>query len=177
MNARFLAELFSLNVKTSSNKSAAHTSADLYKLLIEVRNWVDYPNSDPTALWYRRRKAQESAVELTKTTKASIAQVAPTYWSLASVFNWSTAVTDENQKPGVLRDLGLKITKSLQTNGHDQETVAQMTWMLAVSGVGRPVTAVSTPAIKHRHKNTDTSYEGYRSATLLPLRRRRKALA
>ena len=169
MNARFLAELFNLNVKTSTNKSAAHTSAELYKLLIEVRNWVDYPNSDPTALWYRRRKAQESAVELTQTTKASIAQVAPAYWSLASVFNWGTATTDESRKPGVLKDLGLKIAKSLQTDGHDQEIVAQMAWMLAVSGVGRPVTAVSTPAIKCRHQNANTSHEGYRGATLLPL--------
>ena len=46
LNARFLGELFSLNVKTSTDTSAAHTSSELYKLLIEVSNWVDYPNAD-----------------------------------------------------------------------------------------------------------------------------------
>ncbi|KAL2037143.1 hypothetical protein N7G274_010139 [Stereocaulon virgatum] len=124
LKAHLLAELFSLNVKTSTNKSAAHSCAELYKLLIQIRNWVDYPSSDPITL-------------------ASIVQVVPTYWSLASVFNWSAGTTDENHKPNVLKDLGLKITKGLQTDSHDQEIVAQMAWMRAVSGVGRPVTAAT----------------------------------
>ena len=177
LNARFLAELFSLNVKTSAKKSAAHTSAELYKLLIEVRNWVDYPNSDPAALWYRRRQAQESAVELTKTTKASISEGAPNYWALSSWLNWGTPTPDENQEPSALRDLGVMIAKSLQADGRSDEDVAQMAWMLAVSGVGTPVTAVSSFKKRLKHEILTLIHEGYRGPALFPLRKRRKALA
>ena len=133
-------------MKTSTNQSATHTSTELYKLLIEVRNWIDYPNSDPAALWYRRRKAQESAVELTKTTKSSIFK-APTYWAFSSLFTWGTTTPDENKMPSTLKDLGVMIAKSLQAEGHNDEDVAQTAWMLAVSAVGTPVTAVSTISI------------------------------
>ena len=176
LNARFLAELISLNVKTSAKKSAAHTSAELYKLLIEVRKWVDYPNSDPTALWYRRRKTQESAVELTKTMKASISEAAPKYKALSSWLNWGTATPDENQEPSALRDLGVMIAKSLQAAGHHDADVDQMAWMLAVSGSGTPVTAVSAIKIRLKHEMLTLIHKGYRSPALFHLRRRRTAL-
>ena len=49
--------------------------------------------------------------------------------------------------PSTLKDLGVMIAKSLQAEGHNDEDVAQTAWMLAVSAVGTPVTAVSTISI------------------------------
>ena len=111
-------------------------------MLIEIRNWVDYPNSDPTSMWYRRRKAQESAVELTRTTKMSIPKAAAEPWSILSFF-WGDQAKNDDQNLSTLRKLGASIAKSLQGLGRDEEETAQMAWMLAVSGVGTPVTAVS----------------------------------
>lgn len=111
-------------------------------MLIEVRNWVDYPNSDPTSMWYRRRKAQESAAELTRTTKMSIPKAAAEPWAILSFF-WGDQAKIEDQNLSTLRKLAASIAKSLQGLGQGEEDTAQMAWMLAVSGVGTPVTAVS----------------------------------
>ena len=111
-------------------------------MLIEVRNWIDYPNSDPTSKWYRRRKAQESAAELTRTTKISIPKAAAEPWAILSYF-WGNQAKTQDENLSTLRKLGASIAKSLQGLGRGEEDSAQMAWMLAVSGVGTPVTAVS----------------------------------
>ena len=131
-----------MNRKGNSNKWGAHTSSELYKMLIEVRNWIDYPNSDPTSKWYRRRKAQESAAELTRTTKISIPKAAAEPWAILSYF-WGNQAKTQDENLSTLRKLGASIAKSLQELGRGEEDSAQMAWMLAVSGVGTPVTAVS----------------------------------
>ena len=92
-------------------------------------------------MWYRRRKAQESAAESTRTTKISIATAEP--WAIFS-FLWGDQAKNEDENLSTLRKSGASIAKSLQGLGRGDEDTAQMAWMLATSVVGTPVTAVSS---------------------------------
>lgn len=83
-NVRFLADLCCLNVRTTSNKDGAHSASELYKMLLEVRAWLDAPDPDHAAKWYKRRKAEEHTNILTESTTESMAQPDPKTWT--SVF-------------------------------------------------------------------------------------------
>ncbi|MCJ1452325.1 hypothetical protein MMC28_002667 [Mycoblastus sanguinarius] len=141
LNARFLADLFCLNIKSSNNESGVHSASELYKFLLDIRSWTDTPNPDPAALWYTRRKAQERSVALTNSTSASVAKVVQKPWAIASWLPWGTTAKADYEEPQTVRDLGASIAKTVQADGGSEKDVAQIMWMLAVSGVGAPVTA------------------------------------
>lgn len=145
LNARFLAEIFSLNVKTSANESAAHTSSELYQLLMDIRNWVDYPNADASAAWYRRRKAQEASVVLTKSTKHSLPTAAEKPWSISS-WLWGAEAQTGSQSNSILKEVGAEIAESVQEHAGSHEDAANLAWMLATTNIGSPVAAVSLVA-------------------------------
>ena len=141
LNARFLAELFCLNVKSrNSNPSGVHTPSELYKLLLEVRNWTSTASPDPAAQWYKRRKAQESALKLTESTSVSVSRAAG--WSISS-WLWGSTPEGKCAEPANVKEVGADIVKSLRASGRSETEVAQTMWMMAVDGVGSPVTAVS----------------------------------
>ncbi|KAL8901933.1 MAG: hypothetical protein Q9207_004956, partial [Kuettlingeria erythrocarpa] len=143
VNARFLADLFCLNVRTTSNTEGVHSASELYKMLLEVRAWLDAPDPDHAAKWYKRRKAEEHTGPLTESTMVSMAQLDPKTWSssLMSMFGFGTQPAD--QKPTLLRDLGALIAKDILKTVKDPNEAAHLLWMLAVSGVGTPVTAIA----------------------------------
>ena len=141
LNARFLAELFCLNVKSrNSNPSGVHTPSELYKLLLEVRNWTETASPDIAAQWYKRRKAQESGLKLTESTSVSVPRAAG---RAISSWLWGSTPNAEDAKPASVKEVGTDIVKSLRSGGRSETEVAQNMWMMAVSGVGSPVTAVS----------------------------------
>ncbi|KAI4241616.1 MAG: hypothetical protein L6R40_004448 [Gallowayella cf. fulva] len=140
-NVRFLADLCCLNVRTTSNKDGAHSASELYKMLLEVRAWLDAPDPDHAAKWYKRRKAEEHTNILTESTTESMAQPDPKTWtSVFSIFGYGAQ--KPNQGPTVLRDVGAIIAKDVCKAVPDPKDAAHLLWMLAVSGVGAPVTAV-----------------------------------
>ena len=141
LNARFLAEMFCLNVKSrNGNPSGVHTPSEMYKLLLEVRNWTETASPDIAAQWYKRRKAQESALKLTESTSVSVPRAAG---SAISSWLWGSIPNAEDAKPTNVKEVGVDIVKSLRASGRSETEVAQNMWMMAVSGVGSPVTAVS----------------------------------
>ncbi|KAL9062988.1 MAG: hypothetical protein Q9161_009671 [Pseudevernia consocians] len=141
LNARFLAELFCLNVKSrNSNPSGVHTPSELYKLLLEVRNWTSTASPDPAAQWYKRRKAQESALKLTESTSVSVSRAAG--WAISS-WLWGSTPEGKCAEPANVKEVGADIVKSLRASGRSETEVAQTMWMMAVDGVGSPVTAIT----------------------------------
>ena len=57
---------------------------------------------------------------------------------------WGDQAQTEDENLSTLRKSKASIAKSLQGLGRGEEDTAQMAWMLAVSGVGTLVTAVSS---------------------------------
>lgn len=90
VNVRFLADLFCLNIRTTQKKNGAHSASELYKMLLEVRAWLDAPDPDHAAKWYKRRKAEEHTGPLTESTMASMAQLDPKTWTTSLVVSWSS---------------------------------------------------------------------------------------
>lgn len=176
LNARLLAELFSLNVKTSTNESAAHTSSELYTLLLNVRNWVDYPHADLSTMWYRRRKAQEASAVLTKSTKDSFSRAVEKPWSISS-WLWGTEVEATSQSTSVLKDVGAEIAESIQQIAGSHEDSAKLAWMLATSNIGNPVAAVSAISLQRFEESMLITHIGRRSSRIFLFRQRSQALA
>ncbi|KAL8756458.1 MAG: hypothetical protein Q9184_004502, partial [Pyrenodesmia sp. 2 TL-2023] len=112
-------------------------------MLLEVRAWLDAPDPDHAAKWYKRRKAEEHTGPLTESTMASMAQLDPKTWSssLMSMFDFGKQQPD--QKPGLLRDVGALVATDILKTVKDSNQAAHLLWMLAVSGVGTPVTAIA----------------------------------
>ncbi|KAL8970101.1 MAG: hypothetical protein Q9197_003992 [Variospora fuerteventurae] len=162
VNVRFLADLFCLNIRTTHTKNGVHSASELYKMLLEVRAWLDAPDPDHAAKWYKRRKAEEHTGPLTESTMASMAQLNPKTWttSLVSLFGFGTQ--KPGQKPALLRDVGALIAKDISKKVENPKEAAHLLWLLAVSGVGSPVTAIaevleyylSEPGSPHWHKIT-----------------------
>ncbi len=124
----------------NSNPYGVFTASELYKLLLDVRNWTAMPDPDIAAQWYRRRKAQESALKLTESTSVSVRRAAG--WNISSWF-WGSTANEQGAEPTSLKDIAADIIKSLRADKRSETDVAQTMWMMAVSGVGSPVTAVS----------------------------------
>ncbi len=98
------------------------------------------PDPDIAAQWYRRRKAQESALKLTESTSVSVRRAAG--WNISS-WLWGSTANEQGAEPTSLKDIGADIVKSLRADKRSETDIAQTMWMMAVSGVGSPVTEVS----------------------------------
>ncbi|KAL8921768.1 MAG: hypothetical protein Q9208_005525 [Pyrenodesmia sp. 3 TL-2023] len=143
VNVRFLADLFCLNVRTTTNTEGAHAASELYKMLLEVRAWLDAPDPDHAAKWYKRRKAEEHTGPLTESTMASMAQLDSRTWSSSLMLMFGFGKQQSDQKPALLRDVGALMAKDILKTVTDPKDAAHLLWMLAVSGVGTPVTAIA----------------------------------
>ncbi|KAL8651032.1 MAG: hypothetical protein Q9210_003484 [Variospora velana] len=162
VNVRFLADLFCLNIQTTHNKNGVHSASELYKMLLEVRAWLDAPDPDHAAKWYKRRKAEEHTGPLTESTMASMAQLDPKTWTTSLVSLFGFGAEKPGQKPELLRDVGALIAKDICKQVENPKEAAHLLWLLAVSGVGSPVTAIaevleyylSEPGSQHWRKIT-----------------------
>ena len=79
---------------------------------------------------------------MTESTKSSLSKVVEKPWAISS-WLWGSNEVVQNQKAKTIKDLAAKIAKSLHEDGRNDEDAAQVAWMMAVSGAGNPVTAVS----------------------------------
>ncbi|KAL9020872.1 MAG: hypothetical protein Q9185_001943 [Variospora sp. 1 TL-2023] len=143
VNVRFLADLFCLNIRTTHTKNGVHSASELYKMLLEVRAWLDAPDADHAAKWYKRRKAEEHTGPLTESTMASMAQLNPKTWTTSLVSLFGFGAQKPGQKPALLRDVGALIAKDICKKVENPKEAAHLLWLLAVSGVGSPVTAIA----------------------------------
>ena len=142
VNVRLLVNLFCLDVKTTSSEDGAHSASKLYKMLLEIRIWSDAPGPDHASKWYKRCKAEEHSGPLTDSTKESISQPDSQSWgdSIKSVFGFGATKT--GQKPTLLRDVGAIVARDALEKAKTPGEAARLMWMLAVTDVGSPITAV-----------------------------------
>ncbi|KAF2199499.1 heme peroxidase [Delitschia confertaspora ATCC 74209] len=146
VNAKILADIFALDLKTNDNPYGSLKIADLYRHLINVRIW-GFNNNDPAMAWRRRAWATEGAEVLTKSCKEVVDSIElETKTGLAWLF--SRRPTRPNRaKQGSLTSYGRQFVKELLAAGKTNAEVADICWLTALAGVGVPV-GVFTEVLK-----------------------------
>ncbi|KAF1994656.1 heme peroxidase [Amniculicola lignicola CBS 123094] len=150
VNARVLADLFSLDLKTTENPSGSLSLPTLYKHLLNVRIW-GFNNNDPGMAWRRRMWAAEGADAMTKSTKEGFTGIAKEL-QCETMFGWLTSswttARPNHAKQGTLRWYGRQVIKEMLRAGKTVEEAADIAWLTAVAGVGVPV-SVFTEVLKY----------------------------
>lgn len=147
VNARMLGDLFCLDLNTDENPRGEHSTAELYKYLLDVRVW-GFNNNDPGLAWNRRRYAQEAAVILSKSTEKLLAKVRaeklPRAFvdKLKSILPWQEADKSHVPKQGSLRWYGTYVVSELFEAGKTVKEVSDIMWLTALAGVGVNVALV-----------------------------------
>lgn len=139
LNARIMADLFCLDMKTPENESGSMNAATVYKHLMNVRTW-GFNNNDPGLMLQRRKWASESAEALVKSTLKVVneqAQPQKTY-ILGSL-------TGNKQSVSTLRWYGNNVAKQMMEMDMTAAETAEVCWLTAVGGVGAPVGLVRIP--------------------------------
>ena len=141
MNAKVLADVFQLDLKSADNPKGSLGISDLYRHLLNVRIW-GFNNNDPGMAWRRRAWAQEGADVLTKTTKEVVDGInLETKTGLAWLFSrWPTR--PNKAKAGTLASYGREFVKELLGAGKTVEEASEICWLTALAGVGVPVGVV-----------------------------------
>ncbi|KAK2731617.1 hypothetical protein FQN57_003270 [Myotisia sp. PD_48] len=163
LNTRLVADLFSLDLKSSDNPDGSLNTATIYKYLMDVRIWA-LNNNDPALALERRKCAREAAEELTESTLRAIRNasgggervVGSGLGLLSKVKGWASHIPivgrffgkkprehkDQKTKSS-LRWYGNSVVKELIAAGKSQEEVADICWLTAVAGVGVSITVFS----------------------------------
>ncbi|KAI8959978.1 heme peroxidase [Daldinia sp. FL1419] len=138
LNAQLLADLFYFDLKTDENPDGSLGAAELYGHLLDIRIW-GVNNNDPGQAWNRRRKAQEGAEIVIRTTKKIVEEVALTRVPFGSIVS-DTIGRGASLKKGSLRSCGHKLVEQLLTQGGSIDRVTDMLWLTAFGGIGVVVT-------------------------------------
>lgn len=146
LNARVLGDLFSLDLNTEENPKGVHSTAELYKYLLNIRVW-GFNNNDPGVAWNRRRYAQEAATALSESTQKLLSKNQAEHVPLAfvdklkSILPWQENKSNDLQH-GSLRWYGNNFASELLKAGKTIEEVSDIMWLTALGGVGAPVSLV-----------------------------------
>ncbi|PYH67779.1 peroxidase/cytochrome P450 family protein [Aspergillus vadensis CBS 113365] len=133
LNARIMADLFCLDMKTPENESGSMNAATVYKHLMNVRTW-GFNNNDPGLMLQRRKWASESAEALVKTTlKVVNEQAQPQKTHMLA------SLTGHKQSVSTLRWYGNNVAKQMMEMDMTAAETAEICWLTAVGGVGAPV--------------------------------------
>ncbi|KAI1430665.1 linoleate diol synthase [Xylaria sp. CBS 124048] len=141
LNARFLADLFYIDVKSDENPGGKLGVTEFYEHLLNVRTW-GANNTDPALAWTRRLHAQEGIKVLTDTTRALVDEVVTARGfglgisaALANTLSRKTYLKKDS-----LRSVGYKLVDELLAQGNSAERVTDSLWLTAFGGIGVPVT-------------------------------------
>ncbi|KAG2416425.1 hypothetical protein HFD88_007640 [Aspergillus terreus] len=132
LNARIMADLFCLDMKTPENPTGSMNAATVYRHLMNVRIW-GFNNNDPALMLQRRKWAIESAEALIETTRKLVNEQAQPAQS-GVLKNLMT----RRQATGTLRWYGNNVAKEMMEMGMSAEEVADICWLTAIGGVGTP---------------------------------------
>ncbi|KAI1820639.1 linoleate diol synthase [Xylaria intraflava] len=142
LNARLLADLFYLDLKSDENPDGVLGTVDFYENLLNIRTWGTN-NNDPGLAWNRRRLAQDGAALFTKTTRVLVDEVVRARGlglgiatALSNTFSRKTHLKKDS-----LRSWGYKLVEELLSQGLSPERVTDTLWLTSFGGVGVPVTA------------------------------------
>lgn len=153
LNARIMADLFCLDMKTPENESGSMNAATVYKHLMNVRTW-GFNNNDPGLMLQRRKWASESAEALVKTTlKVVNEQAQPQKTHILG------SLTGNKQSVSTLRWYGNNVAKQMMEMDMTAAETAEVCWLTAVGGVGAPVGLVRIPHFLFRsdaHPSSNT---------------------
>ncbi|KAI1858014.1 uncharacterized protein JN550_012907 [Neoarthrinium moseri] len=142
LNAQLLADLFYFDLRTDENPSGTLGTAELYRLLLNIRTW-GANNNDPGQAWNRRRRAMEGVTSITQTTRKLVDEVSASRgYGLGIVSTLSNYTTRKGSiKKDSLRSCGYQFVEELLNQGISAERVVDTLWLTAFGGVGVPVTA------------------------------------
>lgn len=149
LNARLLADLFYLDLRSDENPDGSLGAAELYRHLLNVRTW-GINNNDPAQAWNRRRRAKEGADVIIDSTRKLVDEVHSRGGGLG--FGIVSAISDlrsreKHIKEDSLRSCGLKMVEELLDMGNSAEKVVDNLWLTAFGGIGAPVTSVSAVVV------------------------------
>ncbi|GLA37646.1 hypothetical protein AnigIFM63309_004597 [Aspergillus niger] len=134
LNARIMADLFCLDMKSPENESGSMNAATVYKHLMNVRTW-GFNNTDPGLMLQRRKWASESAEALVKTTlKVVNEQAQPQKTHLLGKLTGY-----QQSEVSTLRWYGNNVAKQMMEMDMTAAETAEVCWLTAVGGVGAPV--------------------------------------
>lgn len=145
VNARILGDLFSLDLNTEENPKGVHSTAELYKYLVDIRVW-GFNNNDPGLAWNRRRHAQEAAAALSASTQELLGRARPDKSPPLPFFDWLKSILpwQKSDKPPTLKHdslrwYGSKVASELLDAGKTMKEVSDIMWLTALAGVSVPV--------------------------------------
>ncbi|KAG9253116.1 linoleate diol synthase, partial [Emericellopsis atlantica] len=141
LNARLLADLFYLDMRSDENPTGSLSSTELYRHLINLRIWC-INNDDPAQAWNRRRRAQEGAKVMTKSTRQLVDEVVLNRGYGFGITNALSHVASRRAylKKGSLRSCGYQLAEQLLAQGSSSERATDELYLSAFAGVGVPVT-------------------------------------
>ncbi|KAI1259137.1 heme peroxidase [Xylariaceae sp. FL1019] len=141
LNARMLADLFSLDLKCDENPDGVLEAPELYEHLLNIRTW-GANNNDPAQAWNRRRKAQESVHTIIKTTRKLVDEISLCHgFGLGLMSTLSSPLSRRaNFKDNSLRSCGWKLVEELLSQGTSAEQIVDTLWLTGFGGIGVLVT-------------------------------------
>ena len=160
-----------------------HSTAELYKYLLDIRVW-GFNNNDPGVAWNRRRYAQEAATALSESTQKLLARhradKLPVAFvdKLKSILPWQEADKAPGLKHGSLRWYGSYLASELLDAGKTIKEVSDILWLTALAGVAVPVSVVCVLCndISLWPNLADNNFSVCRGSPVFPYRREPRAL-
>lgn len=145
MNARVLADIFSLDLNGEENPNGVHNEAEIYGYLLDIRVW-GFVNNDPALAWNRRRWATEAATILSESTQKVVSRIRTErlpkgiFDKLQSILPWQD--DGAKTKHGSLRWYGSYVVSELLSAGKTVKEASDILWLTAVGGVAVVVSLV-----------------------------------
>ncbi len=151
VNARVLADIFSLDLNGEENPKGVHNEAEIYRYLLDIRVW-GFVNNDPALAWNRRRWATEAATILSESTQKVVSRIQAErlpkgiFDKLQSILPWQN--DGAKTKQGSMRWYGSYVVSEFLSAGKSVKDVSDILWLTAVGGVGVVVSLVSQDLFK-----------------------------
>lgn len=146
MNARVLADIFSLDLNGEENPKGVHNEAEIYRYLLDIRVW-GFVNNDSALAWNRRRWATEAATILSESTQKVVSRIRAErlpkgiFDKLRSLLSWQG--DGAKTKQGSLRSYGSYVVSELLSAGKTVKEVSDILWLTAGGGAAVIVSLVS----------------------------------
>lgn len=135
LTARFLADLFYLDLRSDENTDGKLSATEVYRSLVDIHVWgLEGLTDDAANAWNRRRKAQEGLDLLAQTTEGLVKEVASGMGLLGAATLFVVGWDDEIKKGGV-RSIGWKVVQELlKGQNSDAAKVVDHLWVGASVG-------------------------------------------
>ncbi|KAK3988374.1 heme peroxidase [Cladorrhinum sp. PSN332] len=140
LTARFLSDLFYLDLRSEENTDGKLSATEVYRSLVDINTWgadggfadVD---EDAANAWNKRRRAQEGLGLLWGTTEGLVKEVSSGMGGLLGAATLLVVGWDDEIKKGGVRSVGWKVVQELlKSQGSDAAKVVDHLWVGASVG-------------------------------------------